>query len=204
MKGNFISLISYLPVIQTTCGRLRTFEECAAGWERASPQSAPWGVGACGDHTPPHTHPPCSPSPFAGSGGRWRWTSPSSRRQRCNDTDRLLVLPLHHLLTAGLMKSQWGQDDASYYFSGMGNRSLGSTGVWLFPPPKEPSQPYTCTRLYIQALERTTFPAQFSRLGEMLCSNDILYHFLCYLQSTASFWSTGQRFQFGRVNSPCP
>lgn len=93
---------------------------------RASPRSAPWGVGACGGHTPLHTHPRCSPSPSAGSGGQWRWTSPSSRRQRCNDTDRLFVLPLNHLLTAGLIKSQGSQDDASYYFSGTGNKTLAA------------------------------------------------------------------------------
>lgn len=93
---------------------------------RASPRSAPWGVGACGGHTPLRTHPHCSPSPSAGSGGQWRWTSPSSRRQRCNDTDRLFVLPLNHLLTAGLIKSQGSQDDASYYFSGTGNKTLAA------------------------------------------------------------------------------
>lgn len=48
--------------------------------------------------------------------------------------------------------------------------------------------------IYIQAVERTSFPAHFFTLGEMLCSYDILYPFLCYLQSTTSFWSMGQRF----------
>lgn len=103
------------------------------------------------------------------------------------DTDRLFMLPPNHLLTAGLIKSQGSQDDASYYFSGMSNKSLGSTEGWLLPPPRGAPQPCMCTGLYIQALERTSFPAQFSTLGEMLCSYDILYPFLCYLHSTASF-----------------
>lgn len=35
-------------------------------------------------------------------------------------------------------------------------------------------------------LKGQLFPVHFSRLGEMLCSNDILYHFLCYAHSTVS------------------
>lgn len=48
------------------------------------------------------------------------------------------------------------------------------------------SQPSTCTRLHIKASEKPTFSAKFCRLGETICSNEILYYVLYYLHSIAT------------------
>lgn len=77
-----------------------------------------------------------------------------------NNMNRLFVLPPSHLLTAGLIKSQASQDDASYYFSGTGNKILGSTERWLLPPPRRASQPCMCTGLY-KLLKRHIFQLSF-------------------------------------------
>lgn len=55
------------------------------------------------------------------------------------------------------------------------------------------SQPCTCTRSHIKALEKATFSAKFSRLGETVSSDDILYHVLCYLPGTATFLKRGAK-----------
>ena len=202
MKSNFrlflnisSSCNSELHLESTFPGLLRAFEKHTAGWKPALPQFAPSRVGACEDHTPLHTHPQCSPFQSAESGGQWQWTSLSSRHQHCNDTGKLRTAfsqpPAHRwpdekpaskaskmlssISLAQVLQASAVQKGGSYHHQ-EGERTCFSA-----------SQPCTCTRLHIKALQKPTFSARFCGLGERVCSNEILYHVLYDLHSIAMF-----------------